>query len=232
MILCAHQPVYLPGAILFSKIALCDAIVLIGHVQLEKSSWQTRNKIRDGKRNTPQYLSVPVRTKGRFGQSINDTEMVATPWVKKHLRSIFLTYKDRPYFEEYFEPLKRLLEKDWSNLSQLNNALIKEIMKWLNLSANVFDSRDLNIQGSRTEMLISICKVVGATDYISNPGAAAYLDERSFIDADIRHHWQKFTPPIYDQGHSFLSDLSVIDMLFNLGSEAGKIVRSSASISS
>ena len=48
-ILSAHQPVYLPGLILFHKIALSDVFVLLPDVQFQRHSWQQRNRVRNGK---------------------------------------------------------------------------------------------------------------------------------------------------------------------------------------
>jgi len=58
MLLCGHQPVYLPGIILFNKITLSDAFMFVGHVQYSRKSWQTRNTIRS--ENQSIYLTVPV----------------------------------------------------------------------------------------------------------------------------------------------------------------------------
>ena len=116
------------------------------------------------------YLSVPVRKKNRFGQSINDTVFANKTWKKKHLKSIYFSYKGRPYFNEYYSRLEILLEQDWVNLAQLNIALTTELMKWLSISTKIVDSRELTIEGQKTKMLVSICKALGATDYLSNPG--------------------------------------------------------------
>tara|TARA_Y100001954_G_scaffold217112_1_gene248949 strand:+ start:323 stop:991 length:669 start_codon:yes stop_codon:yes gene_type:complete len=220
----------MPGTILFNKIALSDAIVFIGHVQMEKTSWQTRNRIRDNGKDQDMYLSVPIRKKGRFGQSINETEIDGSRWVKKHLKSLDYTYRKRPFFDEYYTQLEELLNQEWPNLAALNIALTSKIMTWLGLSAQIIDSRDLSITGHKTEMLISICKAVSATDYVSNPGAAAYIDEQLFDDAGLRHHWQKYSSPVYEQGLPFLADLSIIDMLFNIGPESAEVVRLSGRI--
>ena len=230
MIISAHQPVYLPGAILFNKIALSDTIVFIGHVQMEKTSWQTRNRIRDNGKEQDMYLSVPIRKKGRFGHSINETEIAGNLWAKKHLKSLYYTYRKRPFFDDYYTQLEELLNREWSNLAELNIAITSKIMTWLGLSAQIIDSRDLSITGNKTEMLISICKAVGATDYVSNPGAAAYIDKQLFDDAGLGHHWQQFSSPVYEQGLPFLADLSCVDMLFNIGPEAAEVIRLSGRI--
>ena len=45
MILSGHQPVFLPGIILFNKMALSDQFMYVGHVQFSPKSWQQRNRI-------------------------------------------------------------------------------------------------------------------------------------------------------------------------------------------
>ena len=118
MLLSAHQPVYLPGIILFSKIALSEAFMFLGHLQFSRTSWQTRNRIRRG--DGDQFLSVPVRHRGRFGQSINETEIANQHWKKKHLKSIYFTYNNRPYFDMYYPELEEILQREWDFLSGIN----------------------------------------------------------------------------------------------------------------
>ena len=225
MIISAHQPVYLPGIILFNKIALSDAIVLIGHVQMERTSWQTRNRIRDNGTDKEMFLSVPIRKKGRFGQSINDTEIADQFWQKKHLKSIYFTYKNRPFFDAYFERLKDLLEREWTHIADLNVALMRAVMDWLGLGARVLDSRGLSPEGEKTDMLVSLCRSIGAAGYVSNVGAQGYVEEVAFERAGIKHYWQDFGHPVYDQGAVFMPNLSIIDLLFNAGPESADIVQ-------
>ena len=46
VILSGHQPVYLPGIVVLTKIALSDACMLVGHCQFQNKSWHSRNYIR------------------------------------------------------------------------------------------------------------------------------------------------------------------------------------------
>ena len=232
MRVCAHQPVYLPGAIFFNKVALCDAIIFIGHVQLERNSWQTRNRIRNNSSGGEMYLSVPVKTKNKSNQAINDTEIANRQWTKKHLRSIELTYSNTPFYEEYYPKLLDIMEKPWTSLSEMNKEIIKEVMDWLGLSTAIQDSSDISWVGKKTEMLVSLAENVGAKEYVSNRGASAYVEINKFAEAGIEHLWQSFSSPIYDQGReNFVPDLSIIDMIFNLGPEASRVIKECGAIS-
>jgi hypothetical protein len=95
----------------------------------------------------------------------------------------------------------------------------------------MLDSVDYPIEGHRTDMLISMCKATGADQYLSNRGAMDYVDEEKMAGAGIKHRWLNFVHPIYDQGHSeFITNLSIIDLLFNCGPDSGRIVREAGSV--
>ena len=224
MMLSVHQPVYLPGLILFNKIALSDGFVVLGHVPLTRTSWQTRNRIRV--ETGEHWLSVPVLTTGRFGQSINDTEIAPRPWARTHLRTIAQSYGRRPWFSTVFPVLEAVLNRPWNRLADLNTELLRTLLSLLGITTPIYDSRDVEPSGHKTDLLIGICRRLGAERYLSNEGARAYIDEEAMARAGIQHCWQRFEHPVYSQGAPFLADLSVVDLLFNVGPEAaGAIVR-------
>ncbi len=224
-VLSGHQPVYLPGIILFNKIALSDVFMFVGHCQYVKKSWHSRNRIQLGDKEL--WLSVPVETAGRFEQAINATFPANELWKRKHLGSIRQAYGKAPYFDLYYPQLEATIIAHSGSLSDLNISLIKLILVWLDISTPVVDSRDYEIHGSKTAMLISMCRAVGATHYLSNQGSRAYVDEAEMAEAEIEHCWQEFDHPVYPQSGSFIPNLSVIDLLFNVGPASAEIVRGS-----
>lgn len=224
-----HQPVYLPSAMLFNKIALSDMFLFLSHVQFEPRSWQQRNCIRNG--DEAIFLTVPVCKKGHRFQPINEVGItIDSDWRAKHLKSIQHSYSGRPFFRQYFPQLEALLMRDWRLLCDLNIALIKQILDWLEIRTPLLDSRDYALDGKGNEMLISLCKALGADHYVSNIGSAAYIDEAMFARAGIAHQWQKFEFPVYQQGAAFLDRLSVIDLLFNLGPASHDVVLQAGTI--
>ncbi|WP_375548623.1 WbqC family protein [Oceanicaulis alexandrii] len=223
-ILSAHQPVYLPGLILFHKIALSDVFVLLPDVQFQRHSWQQRNRVRNGKEAI--FLSVPVRKSGDLGRTIRQTEIAGEPWRKKHLTTLKQVYGKRPFFDVYFPAIEALIEADYANLSDLNCALIRHFCEVLELDAEIMDSAALSHEGESQDRLISLCQAAGANSYISNVGAASYVDEAGFSSQGVTHYWQAFRPPEYAQGKAFLPSLSIVDALFNLGPDTARLVRS------
>lgn len=224
MILSGHQPVYLPGIILFTKIALSDEFMFVGHCAPGDGTWHNRNYIRGAR------LTIPIK---HGASSISETEMDGDHWRRKHIRSIELAYKDRPYFDLYFPQLRdRINNKCWRYLGGFNEMLIWMICDWLNIRKKFWFSTNMRIVGQKTQMLISMCNAVQADEYLSNEGARDYVDELSMALAGIRHRWLDFKHPVYDQGEKeFQTNLSVIDLLFNCGPDSGRIVREAGRVS-
>ena len=229
MILSGHQPVYLPGIILFNKMALSDLFIYFGHVQFSPKSWQQRNRI--ALNGQEHFLAVPVMKADRFGQTIDEVDILNTPWRRKHLGSIRQAYSHRPYFKQYFPALEATLNQQHSGLGALNRALIELIRNWLEITTPVVESHAYpDINGSKTDMLIQMCRAVGAERYLSNEGSRAYVDETEMANQGLQHCWQLFEHPVYEQGQAFMADCSAIDVVFNLGPAAGSLVRQAGCI--
>jgi len=221
-VLSGHQPVYLPGIILFNKIALSDAFMFVGHCQYVKKSWHSRNRICLGNREL--WLSIPVKTAGLFDQPINDTYPLDGNWKRKHLGSIRQAYGKARFFDLYFPELEAQLQVHSGSLSDLNISLIRLFLKWLEITTPILDSRSYQIAGTKTAMLISMCEAVGASAYLSNEGSRAYVDEKQMEDAGFKHLWQSFRHPTYSQQGPFMPNLSIIDLLFHAGAESRQVV--------
>lgn len=227
MRLSGHQPVYLPGIIVFTKIALSDAFMYVPHCQFVSKSWHSRNYIR-GVNDQPIMLTVPIEKS--MGQSIAETKIMEGNWRRKHVETIKQVYRHRPYFADYFSLLSFIIQEA-DDLCGLNMRLMAQIIAWLGLKTKCVDSRQYGIAGSKTAMLISMCYAVKADEYLSNPGET-YVDRGAMAAYGIAHHFLKFTHPVYDQGPNkeFLPNLSIIDLLFNCGPEAARIVKNAGNI--
>jgi hypothetical protein len=166
MIVAIHQPNFLPWLGYFYKIAKCDVFVLLDNVQYVKNSFINRNKIK-----TPQgaqWLTVPVKTKGRFGQLIKDVEINNTvDWRKRHLRTLEMNYKRAKYFEPVFRGVEAIyFARDWQNLCELNIEILKWVVSILGIEKKLMRASELNVKGEGTQLLINIVKEVGGNTYL------------------------------------------------------------------
>ncbi len=214
MIVGIHQPQYLPWLGYFDKIDRSDKFVLLDNVQFKKNEWQNRNKIRT--KTEWQWLTVPVLHD--FGQKINEALINnKTSWRKKHLNALIYNYNRAPYFGEYISFFKNVYNREWLKLSDLNIYLIKEIMGLLDIRTNLHISSELNISGSKTMRLVSLCKTLKADYYLSGQDGPKYMDMELFKKEGIKVLIQDFKHPEYLQHclkkrDSFRPFMSIIDL--------------------
>ena len=227
MILTGHQPEYLPYIGFFNKIMLADKFVLVDHVQFNKKNWQNRNKIRT--KDGWIWLTVPVLSKSLFNQPINEVRINnEINWREKHWKSIYLNYHKAPYFKEHALFFEHVYSFDWEKVVNINESIIRYILKVLNIDIEICKSSELKIEGKKSDLIVDMCKALNADSYLSGEGAKDYIDENKFKESNIRNYFREMTPPVYTQQFmSFEPYMSVIDLLFNYGNEQSRNMISS-----
>lgn len=221
-----HQPSYLPWLGYFEKIARSDIHVVFDTVQFEKNSFLNRNKIK-----TSQgwcWLTVPVLTKGKFS-NVPLTTLQIDPkqkWAPKHLKSITSNYRKARDYEKYIEGLRPFYEgKEWELLASLNIEMLKYFLNELNIDTEIVHASDLNIEGTKSDLVLNICKHLGAAEYISGKLGQDYLDEESFKKAGISITYQDYSHPEYPQlFEEFQPYMGIIDLLMNCGKQSKDIL--------
>lgn len=220
MIVAIHQPEFLPWLGLIDKIRQADVTVLLDNVQYEKNYFQNRNRVRtaDGWA----WITTPVRTRGRFGQAINDVEIdYARPWQRKHLRSLVQHYSEAPHFNEFFLEVERIYGETRRLLVDLNIALLEYIVNAFGLRTTLIRASSLPVKGRRSLLLADICATLQAQVYLSGVSGREYLDEKAFREAGSVVRYQQFSHPVYPQRYNpFVPQMSSIDLLFNVGPAA------------
>jgi hypothetical protein len=218
-----HQPEYLPWIGFFDKIDITDTLVFFDHVQFERRGFQNRNKIKTSK--GPMWLTVPIVR--NFGDRIMDVKIEDRgDWRNYHLVKIEENYGNSQYFKDYKDFLKSVYSKEWESLCELNIFLTEKLSEILGLKLKTVRSSELDVKGQRNELLINVCKAVGADEYFSGAGAKGYMDLKLFEENGIKVIFHNFTHPVYNQLHGeFIPFMSVIDMIFNCGNSTMDMVR-------
>lgn len=219
MIVTIHQPEYLPYIGFFDRIAKADTFVILDNVQYQKNGFINRNKIKNSQ--GWQWLTVPVKQREALNQ-INKVEINnEIDWRDKHWKAILYNYNKAPYFKKYSDFFEEVYKKDWNLIADLDVYLIKGIMDPLGLKKQIKIASSLGVKGKADDLLINICKAVGADTYLSGPGPEdknyrEYMDLKKFKKQNIKVIFQEFTRPIYKQQFGeFIPNLSIIDLLFN-----------------
>jgi WbqC-like protein family len=223
------QPTFLPWAGWFDLADQADLLIVLDDVAFSKQSWQQRNRIR-----TPEGLScltVPVRSAGRLGQRILDTELANTRFAEKFMRTIAQNYSRAAYFDQYFPQMCATLGQSSSSgkLRDLNCGLIDWLAANLRVNTPRVRSSELGIEGKRGAYVAKLCEHMAASRYLSPAGAEDYLleDRAEFDSRSISVELHVYEHPVYRQCFQpFLAYASVLDLLFNEGEAAGDILRS------
>ena len=107
----------------------------------------------------------------------------------------------------------------------LNISLIEYFISVLEITTERKFSSELKVNEISSKRLLEICKKLNATTYRSGIMGKEYLDETLFKDESINVVYENFQHPIYNQsGKEFLSNMSIIDLLFNEGDNSKKIL--------
>ena len=222
------QPSYLPWSGFFDLVDQVDQFVLLDDAQFVKQSWHQRNRIKSS--SGLQWLTVPVIFRGRLGQPLCEVMIREPQFWEKHVRAVEVNYGRARYFDRYYPTLKNVLQERSlpGRLLDLNLELIAWLAKELNVTTPMVRASALNTEGKRSARLVSICTLLGATDYVS-PRSASYLleDVNLFSAGGLKVWFQNYTHPTYEQRFPpFLPFASALDLLFNHGPESGAIMRS------
>ena len=222
-----HQPEHLPWLGFFSKLDAADLMVSLDVVPFRKNYFQNRNRVL-GPDGGAHWLTVPVRLDDHLAGQIRLVPIAEDGrWRRKHLRTLEHRYRRHPHFDEVFGRIAPILEDEWDRVAELNHALIDALKETLGIATPIVRASELDVAGSRSELLAAICRRVGADVYLSGPSGRDYLDPTPFEAAGIRIAYHDYEHPVYPQRGSdgFVSHLSVLDLLFNCGAESGEIVR-------
>jgi len=221
------QSSYVPWKGYFDMINLADELILLDSVQFTRRDWRNRNRIK-----TPQgarWLTIPVITKGRYLQRIDEVEVEDPGWADRHWRTLGQHYQASPCFatmRELVQPL--FFEGDQSRLTEINRRLLTGLCELLGIHTPITRDTDYELRGSSSERLLALCLQAGATHYLSGPAARAYLDVEAFAERAVEVEWMDYSGyPRYPQLHPpFEHGVSVLDLLFNTGGEAPSYMKS------
>jgi hypothetical protein len=220
------QSNYIPWKGYFDMIAAVDEFILYDDMQYTRRDWRNRNQIK-----TPQgvqWLTVPVKVKGRYDQIIRDTEIDGRKWPLDHWKALEQNYRRAAHFADVASSLRPLyVETPHTHLSLLNRSLIEWVCARLGVRTRLSWSWDYALEGERSARLASLCAQAGASEYVSGPAARDYLDFEPFRRRGIQVTWFDYSGyPEYPQlWGTFQHGVTILDMLFNCGGEAGRYMK-------
>lgn len=187
------HPAYFPSIVQMVVVAQAEEIVLEVEDNYQKQTYRNRTYIAHN--NGELLLNIPVKhTKNRDKQKMMDVQVENNfPWPSHHWKSIRTAYRTSPFFEFYEDELEPIFKTPANSLLDLN-----------------------------LEIFELLCELIGVTGTITKTQhyepQPTYTDHRGLIEVKKRKEFtlDKYTQ-VLEEHHGFLSNLSVLDLLFNEG---------------
>lgn len=221
------QSNYIPWKGYFDLINRVDEFILLDDVQYTRRDWRNRNIIKTA--NGVQWITIPVEVKGKYLQKINETRVSDPEWGKKHWASIVHSYSRARCFSRIAPALEPLFTENREQyLSRINFRFIETICGLLGITTRISWSTDYEHEEGRNERLMSLCKSVGATRYVSGPSAKGYMDETLWNGNGIAVSFIDYSDyPRYTQLYGeFQHGVTILDLLLNEGADAPRYMKS------
>lgn len=199
---------YLPPVQYFSKLYASPCIYLETYEHYVKQTYRNRALIAGP--NGVQALTIPVEHEYSKRPATRDIRLSDHGnWQHLHRNALQSAYEGSPYFEYYADDILPIYDREQRFLVDFNEDFLHTVCDLLNLKPNVI----------KTEAYAD-AQALGAEDF------------REAIRPKISHSIDKTFRSVeyyqvFRQKHGFLENLSIIDLLFNMGPESRLILRDS-----
>jgi hypothetical protein len=190
------ETAYLPPIIYMAEVMLAEVVVIELYETYQKQTFRNHCAIYGP--NGKQILTIPV-VKVNGNRTLTKDIRISDhePWQKNHWRSIKTAYSNSPFFLFYQDLFAPFYEKKFNFLIDLNLELLQALLRIMKVE------RAVHMNGSYEK------HPVGLTDL-----RGTLVQKSTGSHVNYPHYTQVFEPR-----HGFISGLSVIDVIFNLGPE-------------
>ncbi len=180
MIVCAHQPNYLPGASVISKVQQADAVIWLDTVQYTHGGYSNRNRMPDGS-----WLTVPI-IRSTDMAPFNQVEISPhNAWKQKHAKTLTQHYGTGKAVTDLIDQITTPYEM----LIVLNIGCLRVLLADSDATWHFQSHLAAGRCRSASERLARMVKEIGGTVYLSGPSGRGYLDETRFdaFDIEVRY---------------------------------------------
>ena len=191
---------YLPPISWFKIMLNAKEPIIEQHENFIKQTYRNRCNILAA--NGVISLSIPVIKASGKKTKITDVQIdYVMDWQKQHLKSIESAYRNSPFYEYLIDDLTPYYEKKHKFLFDFNFQIINTILEILEKKKEIKFTDDF-VEPSKNSL-----------DFRNQIKPKKQADKITQL-ADKKYY------QVFNEKHLFQPDLSIIDLLFNLGSES------------
>jgi len=210
------QPYLFPYIGYFQLVNAVDKFVFYDDVNFIKQGWINRNNILlNGEK---LLFSFPVEKISSF-KKINEVKVnreLFNRKKKKFLKTLALSYKKAPFYNEVTNLVSLILNSDFEYISDYSNKSIIKALEYLNINTEIISSSNIykNDYLKSTARVLDICQKEDAKIYINFFGGRNLYRKSEFKKSNIDLLFLRSGKIMYRQfGGRFISNLSIIDIL-------------------
>lgn len=209
------QPYIFPYIGYFQLIKSVETFIFYDDVNFIKRGWINRNKILINNR---EFLITFPCIKASQNKEIREVGIdLKNPQYQKVLKSIYLSYKNAPYFSKIFSIIESCFESDSQTISDLAILSIKSTCSYLGLNTE-FEISSQNYNQTKglgkADRLIKIANLNKADKYINAIGGKELYTKDYFKSHGVELLFLESTIKEYKQfENKFVPGLSIIDVL-------------------
>ena len=231
-VLGGHQPHLFPGIQYFARMAAVDVWVYSDDVKYNRHNWQNRNQIKGPF--GPVLLTANVAN-DRDDAPIHTKKLsYSRRWPEK----VWATIEHNLGACRYFEDLafvRAELSKRHELLTGLICPLMESFLDYLDIRTPTHwaTGAGLGLLSEPSEKLAAQAAEFGCDTYATGPSGWKYLNPEAFARRGITVRSYVWTPPVYAQRwpkSGFVPDLSILDLIANLGPAARAVVKGAVRI--
>ena len=192
----------------YQKLYRYDHCLIEQYDSFQKQTYRNRCVIATA--NGTQALTVPVIHNGELVKDLCISDH--NQWRRVHWNALQSAYSESPFFEYYVDDLHPFFEQKYDYLLDFNEAIRQKICELIDIHPNV--------EYTTTYHPSPITQHPSPITQHPSP----ITDFRDVINAKHPQPDEGFTPKeywqVFQRKHGFLPNLSILDLLFNMGPES------------
>lgn len=189
-------PAYLPNINYMAWMVSQTQVAFVTHNIYQKQTYRNRTEIYGA--NGKLKLTIPIVHAKNQGRQIDENVAIhyENGWQKDHWKSLEAAYRSSPFFEYYEDDFYPYYHQNFEKLMDFNIVLIEKILSLLDAEVNIL--RMVKVEKEFSDLIIAKKKV----------------------KKDNPHYHQ-----VFQSKHGFINNLSILDLIFNLGPQSLEYLR-------
>ena len=189
-------PAYLPPISFFKEIINLKIVYLCKFTNYQKQTY--RNSCLIYSANGIQKLTIPVKHNYKSKSYVKSEIYNELNWQKIHWKAIESAYSSSPFFEYYTDILFPFYDNKFKLLFDFNYEMLLKILECIEIEIEI-----------------------ESVDKISS-----FSELNRLLDSKKKRKKYRKYSQVFDSKNGFITDLSIIDLIFNLGPETNKYLNS------